>query len=69
LLSSSNSYLDGKDFATSTNQKLTRPTTGTSRRLSASAFPVNNDKTVTVRLRQEPKSIPKIPVLPSQSKD
>jgi hypothetical protein len=52
------------------NAKLPKENTShSSRRLSASSIPTKNQSTVTLRLRQERKEIPKIPVLPSQSHD
>jgi hypothetical protein len=51
-----------------TNQKLDKENTSHSfRRIDASSTPVNNENTVSFRLRQEPKRIPKIPVTSTQS--
>ncbi|CAF3339713.1 unnamed protein product [Rotaria sp. Silwood1] len=71
----SNNYLDKKDFAirsssSSTNKKLSKDySSNSSRRISATSFSTNNENTVTVRLRHEPKQIPKIPVVSSESHD
>jgi len=52
------------------NQKLPKQNISHSfRRISTSAIPTKNQNTITLRLRQEPKEIPKIPVSSSQSHD
>jgi hypothetical protein len=74
-LFSPNSFRDKKDLlitsnSSLTNQKLDKENTShQSRRLSASSIPVKNENNVSFRLRQEPKQIPKIPVVSTQSDD
>jgi hypothetical protein len=74
-LFSSTTSLDKKDFidtsnTTFTNQKLPKTnTTHLSRRLSVSSLPIQKEKTLSLRVRQDTKEIPKIPVLSSQSHD
>ncbi len=52
------------------NQKLSKENTShLSRRISLSPIPTKNENNMTIRLRKEPKEIPKIRVLSSQSHD
>ena len=69
---SSNSFFDKKDFEVkpSTDSKLQRTTSARlSRRISATSIPTQNERPVSVRLRHEPKDIPKIPVTKTQKQD
>jgi hypothetical protein len=69
---SSESFLDKKDFVatSSMNQKLSRTNSAHSpRRISVSTIPTKSERSVSIRLRREPKEIPKIPVLPPPTQD
>ncbi|CAF1444146.1 unnamed protein product [Rotaria sordida] len=71
----SNNYSNKNDLAirsssSLTNKKLPKDnTSNTSRRISATSFSTNNENTVTIHFRHEPKQIPKIPVLSSQTQN
>ncbi|CAF3235593.1 unnamed protein product [Rotaria sp. Silwood2] len=71
----SNNFLDKKDFAirstsSLTNKKLSKDNSSNpSQRISATSFSTNNENIISVNLRHEPKQIPKIPLVSSQSHD
>ncbi|CAF3819109.1 unnamed protein product [Rotaria magnacalcarata] len=71
----SNSFLDKNDFITRsnvlfTNQKSSKSnSSNSSRRISTSSFSTNHTNNISIRLDQEPKQIPKIPVLSRQLHD